>query len=299
MTTLDQLVINFHMTESCNYRCGYCYATWNDHSSERELHRHSGEVERLLDSLADYFLNPNPLQQALGYRSVRLNFAGGEPMLLGDRFVTALNQAQACGFETSIITNGHFLDETNLAAMAPQLSVLGISYDSMKAETVRQIGRQDRKGRGLSRERLTRLALLYRALNPEGVLKINTVVNTFNWQEDMRDLGIQIRPDKWKLLRVLPVHDHSLVISDSQYRAFVERHAELGPMIVEEDNQDMRQSYLMIDPEGRFYQNDEAGKGYILSSPIRQVGVESALTQIPFDPEAFARRYQLIPLQAV
>ncbi|GGO77599.1 radical SAM protein [Marinobacterium nitratireducens] len=299
MTTLDQLVINFHMTESCNYRCGYCYATWNDHCSARELHRHSGEVERLLDGLSDYFLNPNPLQQALGYRSVRLNFAGGEPMLLGDRFVQALHRAQDCGFETSIITNGHFLDEAMLEALAPRLSVLGISYDSMNPETVQRIGRQDRKGRGLSRERLIEMARQYRALNPRGVLKINTVVNAFNWQEDMRDLGHQVRPDKWKLLRVLPVHDHNLVISDAQYRAFVERHAELGTMVVEEDNQDMRQSYLMIDPEGRFYQNGEAGQGYILSSPILQVGVARALTQVPFDAEAFARRYQLIPVQAV
>ncbi len=73
-TAKTDLVINFHMTESCNYKCSYCYATWDDLEAKNELHRLSGQVESLLQTLADYFLQPNPLQAEMGYQNVRLKF---------------------------------------------------------------------------------------------------------------------------------------------------------------------------------------------------------------------------------
>lgn len=53
----------------------------------------------------------------------------------------------------------------------------------------------------------------------------------------------------------------------------------------------MVQSYLMIDPHGRFYQNRLGGKGYDYSSPILEVGAAQAFTQIPFDLDRFLDRY--------
>ncbi len=97
MTKQNELVINFHMTEACNYRCDYCYATWDTGCHTKELHRTEGKVESLIDKLASYFLADNPLKEVMGYHSIRLNFAGGEPMLLGKRFnkgVTS-NKSQA------------------------------------------------------------------------------------------------------------------------------------------------------------------------------------------------------------
>lgn len=295
MTITQELVINFHMTESCNYRCAYCYATWNNHCHARELHRQSDRVEQLLELLASYFFAPNSIQQALGYETVRINFAGGEPMLLGERFVLAVTQARALGFNTSIITNGHFLDKVILDKLAAQLSVLGISYDSMAANIVRNIGRLDRKGKFLTPDKLVGIARSYKALNPSGILKINTVVNACNWRDNLLDLMEEVQPDKWKLLRVLPVHDHNLVISETQYRKYVNRHAQLAHLIAEEDNEAMKHSYLMISPEGCFYQNGEAGEGYQQSLPILDVGVEKALSDVHFDVYAFSRRYQSLP----
>ena len=37
MTAFSELVLNFHMTEACNYRCGFCYATWEGHAVWRQL----------------------------------------------------------------------------------------------------------------------------------------------------------------------------------------------------------------------------------------------------------------------
>ena len=102
------LVINFHITESCNYKCSYCYATWDDLEAKNELHRSPNKVASLLKNLASYFLSDNSLKAKMGYENVRLNFAGGEPMLLGKRFIDAIKFANQLGFKTSLITNGHY-----------------------------------------------------------------------------------------------------------------------------------------------------------------------------------------------
>ena len=50
----------------------------------------------------------------------------------------------------------------------------------------------------------------------------------------------------------------------------------------------MTTSYLMITPDGKFYQNT-AGK-YIYSDEILTVGVQNALNQTNFDYEKFQKR---------
>lgn len=299
MKKINELVINFHMTESCNYRCSYCYATWNELASSSELHRHPGKINSLFEVLAAYFLHDNPLKKHLGYHHVRINFAGGEPMLLGRRFIDAMNKAAQLGFKTSIITNGHFLDTEMLQQISPYLSVLGISFDTADRNLAYQIGRSDRKKQYLSSDRLIDVCQQYRLLNPKGVLKINTVVNLLNYQDNLCGVINKIKPEKWKLLRVLPVHNHNLTITQQQYEQYIEQHSQFSNIISIEDNGDMHQSYLMINPEGCFYQNADAGTGYILSQPILTAGVDCALEQIPFNLSAFGRRYLSSSLKSI
>ena len=104
---LKELVINWHITEACNYNCTYCFAKWG---KPNELHCSPAAIEKLLDKLANYFINGNPeIKRVLGYQAVRLNFAGGEPMMLGEVFATTLVMAKQKGFKTSVITNHPFL----------------------------------------------------------------------------------------------------------------------------------------------------------------------------------------------
>ncbi|WP_394230066.1 viperin family antiviral radical SAM protein [Shewanella colwelliana] len=292
MTSISEMVINFHMTETCNYRCGYCYATWEGNDSQAELHQSSGDIQSLLRKLADYFLSENPIRKALRYTSVRINFAGGEPVMLGARFVSALLLAKSLGFRTSIITNGHLLSNKMLERICPHLDMLGLSFDTADFLLAQSIGRVDRKSAWLSPSRTIDIVTAYRALNNHGKVKINTVVNAFNWREDMSHVIELIQPDKWKLLRVLPVYSHQLTISSAQYHAYIERHRLYSDVITVEDNQDMWQSYLMINPEGRFYQNSDACQGVAQSPSILDVGVESAIAHVDFNAESFARRYQ-------
>jgi radical S-adenosyl methionine domain-containing protein 2 len=291
MVRIKELVINFHMTEACNYNCGYCYATWNNHCARNELHRHTGKVDSLLDSLAQYFFSDNSLQTQLNYSSVRINFAGGEPMLLGSRFVNALTKARQLGFNTSIITNAHFLDDAFLFEYSADIDMLGISFDTAEIFTAANIGRMDRKEHWLNAESLIAVSQQYRHYNPNGVLKVNTVVNKFNYLENMTGVMAQVSPEKWKILRVLPVHDEQFTISNKQYHGYLKRHSALNGFIVEEDNKAMLHSYLMINPEGKFYQNGEAGAGYLHSESILDIGVARAIKQVPFDCSAFSDRY--------
>ena len=286
---LDELVINWHITEACNYNCNYCFAKWG---KPNELHRSLEAIEKILNELANYFIHGNPIiKEVLGYKNVRLNLAGGEPMLLGRTFTTILMLAKQKGFNTSIITNGSYLLKSNVDLPNNILDMVGISFDSQDYQTRKAVGRIDRKGNSLNSEEL-KLALHKLSSTQKGLkTKINTVVNSLNWKEDFSVLISDIAPDKWKVLQVMPYGGDELLISDSQFNQFVKRHSGKGLPIYHESNNAMTESYFMIDPKGRFYQNSKSKTGYVYSECINDVGVDSALKHINFCPATFTERY--------
>lgn len=297
MTTVSEIVINFHMTEECNYRCGYCYAKWEGNQSKTELHHSFGDIESLLLKLADYFFSANSLHQILNYTSVRINFAGGEPVMLGKRFVDATLLAKSLGFRTSIISNGHLLSDKMIKRIAPHLDMLGLSVDTADYLLAQSIGRVDRKNAWLSPVHATEIVKAYRLANANGIVKVNTVVNAFNWREDIGFLINDLSPNKWKILRVLPVYSTNLTVSESQYDSYIKRHEAFSNIVTVEDNADMWQSYLMLNPQGRFYQNTDTCNGLVQSPSVLDVGVGAALKHIDFNVETFTKRYRTAPLK--
>ncbi|MFT5719024.1 MAG: radical S-adenosyl methionine domain-containing protein 2 [Oleiphilaceae bacterium] len=304
MTTLTthlnvtkELVINWHITEVCNYDCKYCFAKWG---RPKELHRSLEEIEKLLDNLSVYFIKGHSaLKNELGYDTVRLNLAGGEPMMIGSTFFIVLMLAKQKGFKTSIITNGHYLVNSRLDFPKNVLDMVGISFDSQDLSTREKIGRVDRKGNSLSAEDL-KIALEGLIETQKGIkTKINTVVNSLNYEEDFSSLIGELKPYKWKVLQVMPYGADDLLISKEKFNQFVERHSGLGLPIFAESNSTMTESYLMIDPLGRFYQNSVSSNGYKYSDSINQCGVESALAQIAFNPKTFLSRYRQIDIDVI
>ena len=73
------------------------------------------------------------------------------------------------------------------------------------------------------------------------------------------------------------------------------RHSKFKKIIFSENNDEMTHSYLMIDPLGRFFQNNELSHGYDYSHNILQIGGEAAIKQIKFNIHKFAKRSNLIP----
>ncbi|ENM5918042.1 radical SAM protein [Vibrio mimicus] len=289
MNTVNQLVINYHITEKCNYDCHYCYAKW---AKPNELHRNVDEMKRVLSKLAEYFLSPNPIQQQLQYQSVRLNFAGGEPLLLKQRLTDVLDYAIELGFKTSIITNGHLISDEFITEHSHKLQLLGVSYDACQYGVQKQIGRITRSGNVLSVERLKSIFQQVKRHSPTTELKINTVVNQFNSREDFTALITDLQPNKWKVLRVLPVFDSIQTISDQQFETFVERHQRVAYCMSVENNESMTNSYLMLSPDGAFFQNGNGSTGYFKSRPLLMTSIDVALAEAGFDVLKFAQRYQ-------
>lgn len=219
--------------------------------------------------------------------SVRLTFAGGEPFLLRD-FGAMISEAAAAGLDPSFISNGSMITDDFIDRHAQEITMAGFSLDAPDVATMRRIGRADNRGGTLTVDSLAYVIERLRARNPQIRTKINTVVCRQNVATDLRPALLRLAPDRWKVLRVLPVIGAD-PIDDEGWEDFIRRHRDV-PGIVVEDNDAMRDSYVMIDPIGRLFQNSVDG-GYAYSDPILEVGIAAALAQTAFDPTKFQQRY--------
>ncbi len=288
----EELVVNWHLTAACNFRCRYCFASWDGGGPGCEVWRDATETGRLLASLRHLFDPANPttsLRERLRWRAVRLSLAGGEPTLLGDRLPEIAAQARELGFRVSLITNGS--RPAVVAKMAPHLDILGISMDTADAATARLIGRTSSGGDGVSPGDTEALLLATRATHPGLVVKLNTVVSSANVDEDLSGLVQRLRPDRWKVMRMLPVLTGELAVDAAAFRSFVHRHRAFSSMMTVEDNRDMETTYVMVDPHGRFFQNGDGMPGYSYSRSILEVGATAAFAEMAFRSDGFASRY--------
>jgi radical S-adenosyl methionine domain-containing protein 2 len=225
-------------------------------------------------------------------RFEKVNFVGGEPLLC-PWLPRLIRVAKRGGATTSVVTNATRLTPAWLDAVAGDLDWVGISIDSASEDTHASMGRAVR-GRALTEARYLAAA---NAARDRGIrLKVNTVVTRRNADEDMSALITRLRPERWKVFQALAVegqNDPSLgfLVSDADYRAFVDRHAGVAAMgieLVPESNELMRGSYAMVDPAGRFF--DNAGGGHRYGRPILEVGVASAMEDVSVDAERFVAR---------
>lgn len=274
----NQLTVNFHLTKKCNYKCSFCYAHF----------KNTVELS---------FLNSCRILYVLSKFGIRkINFAGGEPFLYKG-FGELLKLAKELGFVTSIITNGSLITQNWIFKYGHYLDILGISCDSANPITLELLGR----GKGESIEKIKRVFSIVDEFNESFEKKIykklNSVITRINFNENMIEFVQNIGIKRWKIFQVLHILNENdqniqeLSISEAEFQSFVNRHIglkERGIDIISESNENMTESYLMINPEGKFYQNSN-GK-YTYSSSILQIGVESALSQILFKFNKFIKR---------
>lgn len=267
---MKKVTINFHLWSSCNMACRYCYA--------RNLScvlKGSEQQQRHFDVL-DAIFSHNRHSKA--FTVSKINFAGGEPTLCPwiNELATSTKNA---GIQSSIITNGSGMEKLDLNLF----DIIGLSVDSINPQTNISIGRK--------------IPVDYLKICEQLVgkfLKINTVVSKLNHTESMHDFIEKVKPNRWKILQVLPIQGQNinefsnLEISDDNFKAYVNRHSEFSDVIVAENNETMEASYIMINPEGAVYGNS-AGE-YNYSRPITQCGLEEAVNSIYFDHDKFIER---------
>ena len=294
---IDEIVVNWHLTEACNYSCKYCYSAWDKKYLTFELFRKPQLISNIIDELCYFFKNRDkisPLHTKLQWKNVRLSLAGGEVLLYPSHVLKIAQEAKAKGLKVSLITNGSLLSDKTILKLVPNLSMLGISIDSGSSKTSRSIGRKNASGQALDLYEIEQKLNLARSINPDLFIKINTVVNMLNAKENLTELISRLSPNKWKVFKMLPIVSQDLSVSSVDYKKFIDRHCLLSDILSAENNEDMTESYIMIDPIGRFFQNNkntDSPSAYTYSQPITKIGVVKAFSQIPFNTNKFVSRY--------
>ena len=266
-------------------RCGFCFARFQDVKQEMALPKGHLPEEDAIEIV-------NQLAEAEFFR--KINFAGGEPTLC-PWLPNLIKRAKELGMQTSIVTNGSRITDEWLSNLNGSLDMIALSIDSVNPTTLVQIGRAVGGDRPIAQDRYLHII---QTIKRHGIrLKINTVVTLLNWQEDITGFIVPASPERWKVLQVLPIEgqndDHfaDLQITSSQFDQYVQRNRVVetdGITVVAESNELMTESYVMVDPAGRFY--DNAKRAYSYSEPILKVGVEKALRQISTDFQRFKER---------
>jgi len=268
--------VNLHLTKSCNMKCKYCFAGFRQ---TKQSHPYSDTL-RLLDELHKFEFE-------------KINFVGGEPLLIHN-LSGLLTVSSGYGFKTSIVTNGSLLTESFLSENAKNLNAIGLSVDSLLAKTNLQIGRQTVR-RIMDNAEYLGIARLIKKYQVD--LKINTVVSALNKNENFSAFINAVNPIRWKVFQVLAIEGENdqniedLKVSNADFNTFCSHHRnELNnpDILISEHTELIKGSYLMINPDGCFFDNLN-GK-YRVSDPVLEVGVEKALSQIEFDYNRFILR---------
>ncbi|KAM5165534.1 S-adenosylmethionine-dependent nucleotide dehydratase RSAD2 [Mantella aurantiaca] len=272
--------VNYHFTRQCNYKCGFCF-----HTAKTSFVLPVEEAKKGLSMLKDAGME-------------KINFSGGEPFLQ-DRGNFVGKLVEYCKKElklpsVSIVSNGSLITEKWFQVYGEHLDILAVSCDSFVEEVNKLIGRG--QGRKNHVEKLMKIRKWCRDYNV--AFKINSVINHYNVDEDMTKEIEMISPIRWKVFQCLIIDGENcgddalrqaekFVISDEQFRSFLDRHKN-NKCLVPESNQQMRDSYLILDEYMRFLDCRNGRKDP--SRSILDVGVENAIKFSGFDEKMFFKR---------
>lgn len=267
----ENMVINLHITDACNFKCKHCFAHFG---AKRNLS--VKEWKSIVDNMLE---NCNVR---------RFNLAGGEPLLYGN-ILELSDYIRSKGSEVSIITNGINLSEKKIDQfMQYGISMIGLSIDSANPKTLRQLGRNTASGNILEPERCVSLC---RYIKGKGItLKINTVVSLLNYAEDLNSFIRKASPDRWKILKMKKLENclfdnTALLISDIQFDNFVNCHKKI-PSIVERS---MANTYIMVDAFGNLVDTGSSKNTPVAN--LLKTGFNEAFAWLNFDYEKYRVRY--------
>jgi radical S-adenosyl methionine domain-containing protein 2 len=272
--------VNFHLWEPCNMRCKFCFATFQD-VKKTILPKGHLPKDQSLEIVKEF--------ASFGFE--KITFVGGEPTLC-PWLPELIILAKKIGMNTGIVTNGTGLNESFLSSMENHLDWIGLSIDSLEAATNVNSGRAIAGRRSLGKDDYENLLNMTQKYDYK--IKINTVVNSYNVNENMTEFIHKFKIQRWKVFQVLPIkgeNDHSIdemKVSTIQFEEYLKRHEMVSDVLVPENNKQMKGSYAMVDPAGRFFENETGKLQY--SEPILKVGVGKAYSQANPDIAKFLDR---------
>uniref|UniRef100_A0A8C5QAA7 S-adenosylmethionine-dependent nucleotide dehydratase RSAD2 n=1 Tax=Leptobrachium leishanense TaxID=445787 RepID=A0A8C5QAA7_9ANUR len=272
--------VNYHFTRQCNYKCGFCF-----HTAKTSFVLPLEEAKKGLTLLK-------------GAGMEKINFSGGEPFLQ-ERGHFLGKMVQFCKQElklpsVSIVSNGSLITERWFKLYGEYLDILAVSCDSFDEDVNKMIGRG--QGNKNHVEKLMKIRTWCQEYNV--AFKINSVINRFNMDEDMSEEIAKINPMRWKVFQCLIIdgencgedalrHAETFVIGKAEFNNFLNRHKDIK-CLVPESNEQMRDSYLILDEYMRFLDCRNGRKDP--SKSIMDVGVENAIKFSGFDEKMFFKR---------
>ena len=264
-------VINLHITDACNFRCVFCFAHFG---AKKNLPVNSWK--KIVDNII------------VNCSVERFNLAGGEPLLYKN-IKELITYIYSKGIAVSIITNGFNLSAHKINLFSDWgVSMIGLSIDSADISTLHMLGRKTNKEEILNPA--TCIDFCRRIKERGMVLKINTVVSRENCDEDLNGFIRAASPDRWKILKIKEFKNHQydnskLMISDSEFYCFVNRHKSV-PHIVEEK---MANSYIMVDALGNLV--DTGSNNNTSVADLLTTNFNDAFSKLEFDYGLYQKRY--------
>lgn len=284
--------VNIHPLWPCNMKCKHCFATFAEVGDTLLSSHHLPREEGV-----------KLIHEVLKLKGVKkINFAGGEPFMLpyiADlvKTVKAINP----NIITSIVTNGSIIHQRGIKALQQfevdgvnQLDMLVLSVDSVNPATLDLTGRRTGKKPMSEDDYLEVCRLVAEAEISE--LKINTVVNEANWLENLKPFIEKVQKVKkliyWKIIGMArrvdsqpEEHYDAFAIDSWEYKEFAKNNGEgwAGKLkVIYEPAEATLNSYIMIDPWGRFFWPTPKGNGiaYTYGKPILKVGLKAAFAEL-------------------
>lgn len=263
-------------------RCKFCFATFQDVKQTilPKGHLNKEQSIEVIYQLAD-----------IGFE--KITFAGGEPTLC-PWLPELIKTAKDLKMTTMIVTNGSKLSDHFLEQVKDSLDWIALSVDSLNQDTNLATGRAITGKRALTLDYYKELTQKIKHFGFG--LKINTVVSSKNYSENMTDFIRFAKPLRWKIFQVLPIKGQNdkeiteFIITDEQFKQFLATHEQLSEIttLVPENNSEMKGTYAMVDPAGRFYDNKDGQHHY--SRPILEIGSRLAIQQVRYSFIDFVKR---------
>jgi len=268
MIKKNPISVNLHFWPYCNMKCKYCFANF----SHIIVPLSKNDWFRIIQLLVEFGIK-------------KINFVGGEPTLC--KFLGELIEySKDFHLITGIVSNGTGITQQFIKQYGNKIDWIGLSLDSGNEMTQKMLGRGNGKyvQSTINKSKMVKNAGIK--------LKINSVITHLNYTEDITELIKIINPSRWKVFQVLKINGQNsknvneLLITNAEFREFVKTHEYLNPIV--EDNDSMIDSYAMIDPLGRFFQNTQ--KIYSFSRPILELGVRNAFDELKYNYMKFLER---------
>lgn len=262
----EQYKVNLHLLEPCNYKCKHCFAHFDNHNIlPVNVWKH------IVDNCSNAIFTHE------------FNIAGGEPLLYKDLDELIL-YIKYIGADVSIITNGFLMNETWIKKNAPLLSTIGFSIDSFIPETLLKMGRKTNKNEYLSKERFIELVHLIKKYNPKCKIKVNSVITSLNYTENLIDVLKPLNINRWKILKMKVFKNQefdnsNISITDSEYNYFLESNLlkinKTNKNLEKEINNNLKfaviedtlkNTYIMIDANGNLVDNSNDNYKIIINA---------------------------------